>query len=373
MFYIYLFHFTSDHFGGVGMVLSYFAITIALFFAMNIGASGAAATMGLAYGSGAIKRKRIALLLAGIGAFLGALIGSGAVVKTIGEGIIPTHIFSVEVAVVILLASCLTLFLANFIGIPLSTSEVTIGAVVGVGVAFQALYVSSILFIVSFWLIVPITAFIMCFTFGKIIIIVEKKWPQLKGRGKWKKGLAIVLVLTGFVEAFSAGMNNVANAIGPLVGAGLMDGSTGVWVGGFFVALGAFLLGGKVLETNGKKITSFSLLQGTAVSGTGGGLVIIASIFGVPVPLTQATTSGIIGIGCAENGFQLWQKDVIKKIIKVWIVSPVLSLVISFSLIHLFLHPNPYIVVIVSAIIIATIGTLSLYRSVKIERKTIQN
>ncbi|WP_096440081.1 inorganic phosphate transporter [Alteribacter populi] len=355
------------------MLLSYFAIIVALFFAMNIGASGAAATMGPAYGSGAVKRKKVALLLTGTGAFLGAVIGGGEVVKTVGKGIIPTTIFSVEVAVIILLSSCLTLFLANVISIPLSTSEVTIGAVVGVGVAFQALYVSSVLFIISFWLIVPLTAFIMCFIFGKVIKMAEEKWPQLKGKGKWGKVLAIVLVFTGFIEAFSAGMNNVANAIGPLVGAGLMEGSTGGWIGGLFVALGAFLLGGRVLETNGKKITSFSLLQGTAVSGTGGGLVIIASIFGVPVPLTQATTSGIIGIGFSENGFQIWQKDVIKKIMKVWIVSPVLSLVISFSLIHVFLHPNPYIVVIVSAIIIATIGTLSLYRSVKIERQTIRN
>ncbi|RKL68616.1 anion permease [Salipaludibacillus neizhouensis] len=355
------------------MILSYLAIIVALFFAMNIGASGAAATMGPAYGSGAISRKKSALLLAGFGAFLGAVVGGGEVVKTVGEGIIPSDIFSIEVAVVILIASCLTLFLANVIGIPLSTSEVTIGAIIGVGVAFQALYVSNILFILSFWLIIPVIAFALCFIFGKVIISVEKRWPQLKGTGKWKKILTIVLILTAFIEAFSAGMNNVANAIGPLVGAGLMQSSSGIWLGGLFIAIGAILLGGKVLETNGKKITSFSLLQGTAVSGTGGVLVIIASLFGIPVPLTQVTTSGIIGIGCSENGFQIWQKDVIKKIIKVWVVSPVLSLVVSFSLIHVFLQPNPYIVVIVSAIIIATIGTLSLYRSVKLERRTLEN
>lgn len=37
-------------------MLEYFAIAISLFFAMNIGASGAAASMGVAYGAGAIKR-----------------------------------------------------------------------------------------------------------------------------------------------------------------------------------------------------------------------------------------------------------------------------------------------------------------------------
>lgn len=355
------------------MVLAYTTVAIALFFAMNIGASGAAATMGPAYGSGAIKQKYLALLIAGIGALLGAIVGGEKVVKTVGEGIISQSVFSIEVALVILLSATLTLFLANIIGIPLSTSEVTIGAVVGVGIAFQALNVNHVLFIVSFWLVIPVVAFIICFILGKVIQLVERKWPQLTGMGVWKKWLALLLVVTGFIEAFSAGMNNVANAIGPLVGAGLMEQSSGIWIGGVFIALGAVIFGAKVLETNGKKIISFSLLEGTAVSGTGGGLVIIASLFGIPVPLTQATTSGIVGIGCAKDGFQLWQKDVIRKIVKVWIVSPVLSLVMSYSLIHVFLHPNPYMVVIVLAIIVATIGTLSLYKSVRLEQQTVHH
>ncbi|MCR6110331.1 inorganic phosphate transporter [Bacillus sp. A301a_S52] len=355
------------------MILTYLAFILAMFFAMNIGASGAAATMGPAYGSQAIKRKQVALVIAGIGAFLGATLGGGQVVKTVGEGIIPTHIFSVEVAIVILLSATLTLFLANVIGIPLSTSEVTIGAVVGVGMAFQVLFVNNVLYIISFWVIVPVVAFIACFIFGKLIQFSEHRFPQLKGEGKWKKWLSLLLIITGFTEAFAAGMNNVANAIGPLVGAQLIDGTSGIIMGALFVCLGACFLGGKVLETNGKKITSFSLLQGTAVSGTGGGLVIIASIFGIPVPLTQATTAGIVGVGCAENGFQLWQKDVIKKIIKVWLVSPVLSLVMSYTLIHLFLLHNPYIVAVMVFMIISTIGTISLYRSVKIEKGTLDH
>lgn len=49
-------------------------------------------------------------------------------------------------------------------------------------------------------------------------------------------------------------MNNVANAVGPLVGAGIMTVTNGIWLGGAFVALGAMLLGKRVLETNGKKL-----------------------------------------------------------------------------------------------------------------------
>ncbi|SDZ30782.1 sulfate permease [Evansella caseinilytica] len=357
------------------MILTYCVIIIALFFAMNIGASGAAATMGAVYGAGAIKRQRIALFLVGIAALAGAVIGSGEVVKTVGAGIIPANILSVETVLVILLSAALTLFTANIIGIPLSTSEVTIGSIVGVGIAYQALYVNHVLYIVSFWLLVPLVAFGMAFVFQKITTVFEKRRSESgkKSTGKWKKRLSILLILTGLLEAFSAGMNNVANAVGPLIGAGIIDETSGIWLGGIFVALGALLLGGRVLETNGKKITSLSLLQGIIVSGTGGTLVIIASIFGIPVPLTQATTSAIVGVGTAEKGFQLWQKNVVKKIIKVWIVSPVMALVISYSLIHLLLLPDPYIIFIVMSIFVTTFGSISLYRSIKEEERSVHN
>lgn len=353
-------------------MLFYVAIGIALFFAMNIGASGAAATMGAAYGGGAIK-KRWALLVAALGVFLGAAIGGGEVVKTVGSGIIPTNLLGVEVVIIILFSATFTLFIANLMGIPLSTSEVTIGSVVGVGIAFQSLYLSKLFYIVSFWIIVPIVAFLMALLLGKLIISAEKRWPQLKGKGKWGIWLGALLIFTGFLEAFSAGMNNVANAVGPLVGAGLMDVTTGIVVGGVFVALGAIFLGGKVLETNGKKITKLTLLQGSAVSATGATLVIIASIFGIPVPLTQATTSAILGIGTAKNGFRIWQKDVIKQIIKVWIVSPVASLVVSFSLVKAIVDPNPYTLVAVLSVFIATVGMFSLYKTISREKSAIHD
>lgn len=351
------------------MVLIIITIGIALFFAMNIGASGAAATMGPAYGSGAIKNKRLALALVGLGALLGAVLGSEAVIKTIGEGIIPTSHLNVETVFVILAGATLTLFFANMIGIPLSTSEVTIGSIVGVGIAFQALYINSLLFIVSFWIIVPVVAFMIAFVLGKIISFAERKWPQLKGTGKWKGVLAALLIITGFIEAFSAGMNNVANAIGPLVGADMLNQSLAMWLGGICLALGAIFLGGKVIETNGKKITSLSLLQGSAVSGTGGTLVIIASVFGIPVPLTQATTSAIVGVGVAEHGARLWHKQVITKIAKVWVVSPLFSLVISYSLANAIITPNPYVLVLVVSMLVAILGTNSLLRSIKEEQK----
>lgn len=119
------------------------------------------------------------------------------------------------------------------------------------------------------------------------------------------------------------------------------------------------------METNGKRITSFSLLEGSIVSGTGGTLVVIASIFGIPVPLTQVTTSAIIGVGTAQGGFQLWQKNVVVQIFKVWLVSPVLSLVVAYTLVHLVLQQDYYVLAVLLSMLVGSFGTISLMKTVR--------
>jgi sulfate permease len=353
------------------MWVTWVAIVISLVFAMNIGASGAAAAMGVAYGSGAITRKRAALAIVAVGVFLGAYLGGGEVVKTLGSGIIPSTLLTVHLVIIILLSATITLFGANMMGIPLSTSEVTVGSVVGVGVAYQTLYVSNIMVIVGFWIGIPIIAFAIAWGAGYMIRWLERRDSKWKGvgNGKWKKGLILLVIFAGFTEAFSAGMNNVANAVGPLVGANILSVETGVFWGGLFVSLGAILLGGRVLETNGKKITNLSLLQGIAISGTGGVLVILASLIGIPVPLTQVTTTAILGIGTADHGLKLWQKGIITKILRVWLVSPVLALVFSYTLVKIFIEPSPYILVVLGALLIAVIGLKSLYDTIQYEKR----
>ncbi|QDP39530.1 inorganic phosphate transporter [Radiobacillus deserti] len=320
-------------------MITILACVIGFFFALNIGASGGAASMGIAYGSGAVKRRRLALLICGAGVFLGAFLGGGEVVKTIGSEIIPQPIISIEIALIILSSAAISLFIANLNGIPLSTSEVTVGSVVGVGIAFQALYVKSLLVIIMYWLLVPLVAFILAFFVNKAVRKIEASYPNLYGQ-KGIRLLSILLIITGFLEAFSGGMNNVANAVGPLVAAGILSINQGTLFGGMFVALGAILLGARVIETNGKKITELSLLQGSAISGIGATLVIIASLFGIPVPHTQVTTCSILGVGVSDNGRQIWKKGIILKLIKTWAMSPVFSLVISYSLVKLFIDAD---------------------------------
>lgn len=329
------------------------AVIVGLFFAMNIGASGAAASMGIAYGSGVVKRN-VALVLCGTAVFFGAWLGGGEVVKTMGSGIVPQSTFTVAVALIVIASAALSLFLANLFGIPLSTSEVTVGAVVGAGIVYQSVFAGKLAWIVLFWLLTPVVAF---------FIAIAAAW-MLKQRfiDKWVKSkravpvLSVLVVVMGVFEAFSAGMNNVANAVGPLVGAGIMDTNQGILWGGLFVAAGALLLGQRVLETNGKKITKIKLEEGCVISGTGAGIVTVASIFGIPVPLTQITTSSIIGIGFVNQGRAVLKKDIVVQLLVVWVVSPVLSMVLSYTLIQLLIEQNMYPVIAMLGVLVSVFG-----------------
>jgi len=343
---------------------------MSLFFAMNIGASGAAASLGVAYGSGAIPKKRNALLICGIAIFLGAVIGGSEVVKTIGEGLIPSGILDAKIVLIILSAATLSLFIANIMGIPLSTSEITVGSVVGVGIAFKSLYIVNILWIVLFWLLVPFVSFVIAIFAGKYVKRAEDNSVWLKNPSN-EKYLSLFVIIIGCFEAFSAGMNNVANSIGPLVGAGLISIDKGIIIGGLFIAIGAFLLGGRVLQTNGKKIVRYSKLEGGLISGIGATLVTIASIFGLPVPLTQVTSSAIIGIGVSKNGMAMLKKKMVSRILKVWIVSPILSLVISYSFVQLFIKSDFYMVLILFSVCVATLGILSLMKTIREDSRNI--
>lgn len=350
------------------MIITYAACVVAMFFALNIGASGAAASISIPYGSGALPNRRMALLLCGVAIFLGAVLGGSEVVKTIGSDIIPQSYLTVKVVLIILSSAAVSLFVANILSIPLSTSEITVGSVVGVGIAYHALYVDNIIVIVGFWFIVPAVGFTLGFLLGKLIKIAEKKYPQLN-HGKTKKVTALFVIVIGFFESFSAGMNNVANAAGPIVGAGIVSIHTGILIGGLFIAVGVILLGKGVLQTNAKKITNFSLLEGGAISGTGAVLVTLSSIFGLPVPLTQVTSTAIMGLGVAQKGREIFKTKVISKIVKVWIVSPILSLVISYTFIKIFVDSDIYAIVVLFCVCAATLGTISLVKTIREESR----
>ncbi|MFZ3166059.1 MAG: inorganic phosphate transporter [Candidatus Methanoperedens sp.] len=313
------------------------AVAVALFMGLNIGGNNAAASMGAAYGA-KVRTKYQAVLLIGVFSVIGAVIDGGAVIKTLGTGILPAGTIVLEGAIIAVAASGITVFLANMLRVPISTSQAAVGSVVGIGFFYGASKINAtfIGYIISWWIITPILAWLLAYLMGKYLYTHILIWlaDHHESDASIRKSLNILLTISGCYVAYSAGANNAANAVGPFVGAGIIGSIPGAIFAGLAIGLGALLMGGRVLDTVGKEITELCVIRATFVEFTSAFIVHIASIKGIPVSLGEIVAAGIIGIGCANSGMHVVKGDVVKKILIAWVVSPLLAGVIAFGLMN---------------------------------------
>ena len=78
------------------------AIVLAAFLALNIGANNSAASMATAYGAG-VRTKKQAVIIIAVFALLGALIAGAPVVKTLGNGLVPSEVLSSHIGLVLII------------------------------------------------------------------------------------------------------------------------------------------------------------------------------------------------------------------------------------------------------------------------------
>jgi len=316
------------------------AFLVAVFMGINIGGNNAAAAMGAAYGAKA-RTKYQAVVLIGIFSFLGAVLSGGEVIKTLGKGILPSGTIILEGAIIAVAAAGLTVFLANMIRVPISTSQAAVGAVVGVGLFYGVSKINTPVIgnILIWWVVTPVLAWLLAYLMGKYLYTDILVWiaDHSDSEASIRKGLNILLTISGCYVAYSAGANNAANAVGPFVGANIIPSLEGAVLGGISIGFGALILGGRVLDTVGNDICELCVVRAVFVEFISALIVHIASINGIPVSLGEIVAAGVIGIGCANTGMHIVKSDTVKKILIAWFVSPLLAGIAAFALMNFFL------------------------------------
>ncbi len=160
-------------------------------------------------------------------------------------------------------------------------------------------------------------------------------------------------------EAFSAGMNNVANAVGPLVGAGLLSVQHGIIFGGLFVALGALLLGSRVLETNGKKLRRSLNSKDVLFQESGQRSSSFHLFWSSRSTDTNYDISHYRHRDNEKRLFHLAKANCHSSAKSVGCLA-YFALAVSYSLIKLFLHSDVYTAIAIVSVCFATLGTISL-------------
>lgn len=310
---------------------------LAVFFAVNMGASSFAASLSTAVGSRAITRRN-AWFLYIILIVLGAVFLGKEVSVTLSKGIIPSDMITERSVVIILFTATLSLFTANLMHIPQSTSLSTIAAICGVGLFHGDVKWEKIENLAFWWLLSVAAAFFLIYMFTRYVypprrrnFWVYEKVVQNTGRLKW-----FVIITSGY-NVFAQGTNNVANVVGPLVGAGMISVDVGLLIMGVIFGLGGLAFTGPLLTTS-ERIVPLGLLTATIINFVSGSITLAASYFGVPQPAVIIYTMAVFAISVIKQGKLLTVKNPITaKTFFTWCINPIITVCLSYLLSMVFL------------------------------------
>jgi sulfate permease len=316
-------------------LVAYATGALSLALALNIGANNSAAEMGPAYGAG-VRSRRQALVLIFVFCTAGAIVAGGRVLHTVGRGLIAEGTLSANHAgaLVVILSALVLIALANGLRLPISTAHAVIGAMVGLGLFYHSANAPLVIRVVAWWVVTPLAALVFSYLLGlSLYPYLTRRVAAVRSQRAVNWVIALSATLSGCWIAFSAGSNSLAKALGPAVAAGVFSPQSGAVVGGFGMAVGAVLLGGRMMKTVGKEITTMSPLGAVLIELISASIVFTASRFGMPVSLAEIVTCSVIGFGAAANGVRdTTDNHHVRRIALLWPAAPVAAGAIAFGL-----------------------------------------
>ncbi|MGR3344146.1 MAG: inorganic phosphate transporter, partial [Paracoccaceae bacterium] len=156
--------------------------------------------------------------------------------------------------------------------------------------------------------------------------------------GQQQSSLVVVAAAAvGAYMALNIGANDVANNMGPAVGASALTMGGAIVIAAIFESAGALLAGGDVVSTISKGIIDPASVNDVRVFVwammaaliSAALWVNLATIVGAPVSTTHSVVGGVMGAGIAAAGFGAVNWPMMSKIAASWVISPVLGGVIA--------------------------------------------
>ena len=153
-----------------------------------------------------------------------------------------------------------------------------------------------------------------------------------------ERKLKLFVLLVGMYSAFSIGTNNVANVVGPVSGANLMDTRTALLVFAPFFGVGSLIFGKRILDAVGREIVPLGLLTATVISLVVSSFLVLSSFLGLPAPYAQFMTASILAVNAVKreiNHSEALKHPTTSRIVRTWLLTPIVSLSITYLLLFL--------------------------------------
>ena len=267
-----------------------------------------------------------ALGIAAVAEFVGPFLFGVVVAKTIGDGIIQSDVLTLQVIMAALIGAIAWNLLTWYFALPGSSSHALIGGMVGAviaGAGWAAIKFDGLNIVLIALFTFPLIGFGSGFLMTRLIyFLVRGATPrvnELFKRGQW---------LTALVMAFGQGTNDAQKTMGIIalslvIGGVLPEFEVPFWVvavSAAVIAIGTSLGGWRLIRTLGGKFYKIRPLHSFSTQLSSAGVILAASLFGVPVSASQVVSSAIIGVGSAERASKVrW--SVAEDIIVSWLIT----------------------------------------------------
>ncbi len=297
---------------------------------------------------------------------LGAIVSGAGTSQTLGK---LGAISALPGAFMTALSAAFAVYAMTKFGVPVSTSQAIVGAIIGWNFFSNSpTDMSTLTKVLSTWIICPLLSGVIAIFLYQIMKFSAKRVRIHMIRADAYKRVA--LIVAGALGAYSLGANNIANVVGvfipaqPLppfqVGGIILSSTQQLFVlGGLSIALGVFTYSKRVMMTLGNDLGRLSATSALiAVISHSVVLFMFASVgletwlagLGlptiplVPVSSSQAVVGAIVGISILQGAAAIrW--SVLAKIIFGWIITPVAACILCF--IGLFFLQNVFGMVVV--------------------------
>lgn len=294
--------------------------------AFIVAGNNSATALGILISTSAVKRY-YAYLLNAIIIFVGVALGYFTMASSFYGLFLTNNLVLIKLTILsILVASVVAFYYLNKMGIPSSLSQMIYpsSAVLAI-VSHDIFNWNKFITTAISWAISPIVAIAtslgLYFLLSRFVVSERKIIRQMK----IYKGL---ITFSALFTAFVTG----ANAIGLILSAGLTSFPPIVVVPSYALAssLGIYLTSKKTALVVGFRITRLGYLA--SISALTGGDIIseVFTILGIPISITQTIMGGIIGLSFRSVGTDI--KGQLIRIGKGWVVSPLLSVIVSLAI-----------------------------------------
>lgn len=329
----------------------WFFLSSGIFLGWSLGANDAANIFGTAVGSRMVKFRTAALITC-VFVAIGAVISGAGASHTLGKlGAVNALAGSFTVA----MAAAVTVAGMTRVGLPVSTSQAIVGAIVGWNLfTGSPTEMKTLTKIMSTWVLCPVLSAVF-----SLVLYRAGSFVAHRSRIHLLRQDAIIragLVIVGAFGAYSLGANNIANVMGVFVSAKPFDDLmllpgltlTGTQLlfllGSVAIGVGVITYSRRVMETVGGELLKLTPLSALVVVLSQSMVLFLFASKGletwlsshglptvplVPVSSSQAVIGAVLGIGMS-HGLRRVNFRVLARVASGWVTTPIIAGLMAF-------------------------------------------